>query len=51
MHAAIYTTAAQEVLNEVAVMRAISHPHIAQLVEIIRDEEEEKLYLSRDGVR
>ena len=48
--AAIYTTAAQEVLNEVEVMKGVEHQNIARLFEIVRDEEEEKLYLCIWGI-
>jgi hypothetical protein len=46
-HAVYYTSAADEVRNEVQVLRLLHHPFIAELKEIIEDEEEEKIYLCK----
>lgn len=35
-----YTTAAEEVFNELKILKIVNHPHIAKLIEIIQDEEE-----------
>jgi len=35
-----YTTAAEEVFNELKILKMVNHPHISKLIEIIQDEEE-----------
>ena len=44
----VYTTVADEVRRQVEVWKQLNHPRIANLHEIIDDEEEEKLYLFMD---